>query len=481
MTFFSKLTKRILSTDSLLCVGLDPHTQDLSSISRNGLRDFCLPLIEQTHDLVAAYKPNIAFFEALGTEGIKVLREVIESIPDDIPVILDAKRGDISSTASAYKQAVFDTLAVDAVTLNPYLGYDSIAPFIESPQNGAFLLCKTSNPGASDIQDLLVVNSQLKSPQIPLYLHIAKLAQAWNKNDNLGLVVGATKTDSLAKIRQIALDLWILCPGVGAQGGDLQRTLQAGLRADGLGLLIPISRGISRAQNPRKAVLSFNKSINQERKNIIQSADLPKDKEWSSSYQHLADGLLEAGCIKFGHFTLKSGLKSPFYIDLRRLTGYPELLSDVASEYIKVLKKLNFNHIAALPYAALPIASAISIIANWSMVYPRKESKNYGTRAQVEGIYKSGDRVVVIDDLITTGSSKVEGIQKLESEGLVVNDVVVLINRSFSLDFSIGNKRIELHSIINFRDLMEYYVSKGKISTQTRSLVNDYLDNQKME
>ena len=213
--------------------------------------DFCLRLIEATWELAAAYKPNAAFFEALGAEGFAALREVISAVPQGIPVILDAKRGDIASTARAYARSAFDVLEADAITLSPYLGYDSLAPFLERAEKGVFLLCKTSNTGSGDLQDLPLAEGGL------LYEKVARSARAWNRRDNLGLVAGATHPEALRRVRRAGGDLWILAPGVGAQGGDPEAALQAGLRPDGLGLLVPVSRGISRVDDPHKACLLY--------------------------------------------------------------------------------------------------------------------------------------------------------------------------------------------------------------------------------
>ena len=157
MSFFTRLEARANQCNSLLCVGLDPHPADLKAPTAGAARDFCLRLIEATADLAAAFKPNAAFFEAFGPEGTRVLEEVIQAVPKGIPVILDAKRGDIASTAQAYARAAFETLKADAITLSPYLGYDSLEPFLADAERGVFLLCKTSNPGAADLQDLLVL------------------------------------------------------------------------------------------------------------------------------------------------------------------------------------------------------------------------------------------------------------------------------------------------------------------------------------
>ncbi|RLD02766.1 MAG: orotate phosphoribosyltransferase [Chloroflexota bacterium] len=465
MTFFSRLESRIQAVNSLLCVGLDPHAQDLSELSGEGAKHFCLEIIEETADVAAAYKPNAAFFEALGAEGVAALGEVIAAIPDEIPVILDAKRGDIFSTAQAYAHAVFQTLGADAVTINPYLGRDAVEPFIADPEKGVFMLCKTSNPGAADLQDLEVMGDN----PVPLHVHVARLAQTWNTRDNLGLVVGATQPASLARVRAAAPDVWILAPGVGAQGGDLRAALQAGLRSDGLGMLIPVSRGISRADDPRQAALDLREAINAER-----GAVNARIATGNSQFQ-IADALLEAGCVKFGTFTLKSGVESPIYIDLRRLAGYPRLLALVAGAYAEILRGLDFDHLAALPYAAMPIATAISLRGNWPMIYPRKESKAYGTKAQVEGVFKSGERAVIIDDLISTGGSKFEGIEKLVTNGLRVKDVVVLIDRSPDGGAELSARGYSLHAVLTLPELLNHYEQMEKISPEKIAETREFL------
>jgi len=258
-TFFSFLEKRVDDCSSLLCVGLDPHVSDLKEPTPASAFDFCLNLVKQTAPYAAAFKPNAAFFEVFGAEGWTVLKQVVEAIHDEskrlgskIPVILDAKRGDIASTAEAYAKAVFETVGADCVTLSPYLGKDSIDPFLKYPEKGVLLLCKTSNAGSMDLQNLLVMPMGSDMP-MPLYIYMAKLAEQWNEGNNVGLVVGATHPQIMEMIRAAVPDLWFLSPGVGAQGGDLEIALKSGLRADGKGMLIPISRGISRVENPKVA------------------------------------------------------------------------------------------------------------------------------------------------------------------------------------------------------------------------------------
>jgi uridine monophosphate synthetase len=262
-TFFTFLEKRVDDSSSLLCVGLDPHVSELEAPNADAALRFCLNLIKRTAPYAAAFKPNIAFFEAFGCEGWNTLHRVIESIHEEsarmgskIPIILDAKRGDIASTAEAYAISAYETLRADCITLSPYLGLDSIEPFIKCPEKGIFLLCKTSNRGSADLQDLIV-----QPEGVPLYIHVARLAQQWNVNNNVGLVVGATHPQTMETIRAAAPGLWFLAPGVGAQGAELEAALKAGLRKDGKGILLPVSRGISRAKDPGLAAAELRDEI----------------------------------------------------------------------------------------------------------------------------------------------------------------------------------------------------------------------------
>jgi uridine monophosphate synthetase len=261
-SFFTFLEKRVDDCSSLLCIGLDPHVNDLSAPSAVAARDFCLNLVKQTSRYAAAFKPNAAFFEVFGAEGWTVLKQVIDAIQEEsnrlgsmIPVILDAKRGDIASTAEAYAKSAFEELGVHCITLSPYLGKDSVEPFIQNSEKGIFLLCKTSNPGAGDLQDLILESGA------PLHIHVAKLAQTWNTKNNVGLVVGATYPETLAHVRAAAPDMWFLAPGIGTQGGDLGSALKAGLRKDGKGMLIPVSRAVARAQKPGLAAAELRDQI----------------------------------------------------------------------------------------------------------------------------------------------------------------------------------------------------------------------------
>ena len=189
----------------------------------------------------------------------------------------------------------------------------------------------------------------------------------------------------------------------------------------------------------------------------------------------LADGLLSAGCIKFGDFTLKSGLTSPIYIDLRRIISHPRLLAEVAQAYFPILSNLQFSRLAGLPYAAIPIATAISLAGNYPMIYPRKEAKTYGTKVEIEGEYQAGETALVIDDLATTGGSKFEAIEKLTAVGLVVKDVVVLIDRQSGAKESLEQAGYTLHAVLTISQLLDYWETTGKVEKDKIEVTRKFL------
>jgi orotidine-5'-phosphate decarboxylase len=235
VSFREQLCAAARHNHSWLCVGLDPDPDLLPS--GVGLESFLHGIVDATRDQVCCYKPNLAFFEALGLDGFLALRAVLKAVPSDIPVLVDAKRGDTPQTMRAYAHAIFNELGADAVTLNPYMGGDSVAPFFEYPDRGVFVLCKTSNPGAGELQDL-VADGQ------PLFLHVARRAVTWDKHGTLGLVVGATYPSDVAAVRQLAPEAPILLPGIGAQAGDLEQSVRVALDGQGGGALVNVSRSL---------------------------------------------------------------------------------------------------------------------------------------------------------------------------------------------------------------------------------------------
>lgn len=235
-SFLQRLHVASGANDSLLCVGLDPDPACLPD--GVGLDQFLAGIVEATHDLVCCFKPNLAFFEAIGLAGQQALRRLLETIPAQVPVLVDAKRGDTAQSMRAYARAVFEDLDADAVTVNPYLGGDSLRPFFEYPDRCVFVLCKTSNPGAGEIQDVLVDGSE------PLFIHVARRALTWDRHGTLGLVVGATYPADVGRVRQIAPAAPILLPGVGAQSGDLQGAVQAAVDEKGSLAIVNASRSV---------------------------------------------------------------------------------------------------------------------------------------------------------------------------------------------------------------------------------------------
>ncbi len=237
--FNQKLAAAVKRNRSLVCVGLD--TDPTSLPAGVTVTDFNRDVIGATADLVCAYKINLAFYEAQGEAGYAALRQAIADVPDTIPVIADAKRGDIGNTAQAYAEAIFEVLGADAVTVNPYLGRDALEPFLDYADRGVFILCRTSNPGARDLQSLVVDDA---GRRVPLYQAVARLAGDWNAHRNVGLVVGATAPKEIGAVRRLQPEMPLLIPGIGAQGGDLEATMKQALRADGAGAIINSSRGI---------------------------------------------------------------------------------------------------------------------------------------------------------------------------------------------------------------------------------------------
>jgi uridine monophosphate synthetase len=193
---------------------------------------------------------------------------------------------------------------------------------------------------------------------------------------------------------------------------------------------------------------------------------IPGENHMNDTKRLLADALLEAGCVKFGDFTLKSGLRSPIYIDLRQVISYPKLLEQIGAAYLPILKELEFNRLAGLPYAAIPIATAISLQGGYPMIYPRKEVKEYGTKAEIEGEYHAGEKVVVIDDLATTGGSKFEAVEKLTSARLKVTDIVVLIDRQSGAKEALEQAGFRLHAVLTISELLDYWEKTRKVTKE---------------
>lgn len=251
---FQELLRARWRAGKFACVGLDTRVERIPACIRSSNKSpadqmlaFNMAIAEATAEFVCAFKPNIAFYEAYGVEGVRVLTETCLQLHyryQDVPVILDAKRADIGSTNEGYVQAAFDHCGADAITVNPYFGQEALQPFLEQKEKGIIVLCRTSNPGASEFQNLLLKDGR------PLYLHVAEqVATKWNTRGNCALVVGATAPEELHQVRSVVEDMPILIPGIGKQGGDLRSSVVAGVNSQGQGMIINSSRGIIFASN----------------------------------------------------------------------------------------------------------------------------------------------------------------------------------------------------------------------------------------
>jgi orotidine-5'-phosphate decarboxylase len=267
MNFIEKLTRATIRNRTLVCVGLDPDPNLMPE--KIPVTNFNKEIIEATSDLVCAYKPNLAFYEALGEDGMEALKQTLKYIPSHIPIIADAKRSDIGNTAKAYARALFDVLGFDASTVNPYLGFDSVEPFLEYRDKGIIILCRTSNAGAKDFQSL---RCETPLGLRPLYQIVADKAREWNTHGNIGLVVGATYPEELKIIRQQNPGLPFLIPGIGAQGGEVALTVRFGLSPEGDKAIINSSRqilyaskGPDFAEAARQATQNLRDQINRYR------------------------------------------------------------------------------------------------------------------------------------------------------------------------------------------------------------------------
>lgn len=247
-SFQERLNAREQSADSLLCVGLDPVIEKLPAgiaATADGVAEFCIEIVKATQDVVSSYKPNLPFYLSLGEDGLKVLRRVREAIPADIPMVLDCKVNDLGDTAQAWARMAFDYIEADAVVVAPYMGEDAMAPYFNRNGKGVIVLVKTSNPGSGDLQDIQLASG------MPLYMHVAEKCRGWNDEypADIGMVVGATYPDQLRAVRDACPDQVILLPGLGAQGGDVAGSVQAGTDGSGGSLLCSSSRGILYASN----------------------------------------------------------------------------------------------------------------------------------------------------------------------------------------------------------------------------------------
>jgi len=463
--------------DTVLCIGLDPafskidiEKQGKIACARIAL-EHNLRIIEATSPCAAAFKPNIAFYEALGEPGMATLRETLNSIPDDIPVIIDAKRGDISNTAEAYAQALFGELGADAITLSPYMGLDTLEPFLRWEERGVFVLCRTSNPGAGFLQDIMVNDS-------PLYLEVAKQCAALP--NEVGLVVAGNDLEALRRVRQVAPSAWFLSPGIGAQGGQADQAFSVGARGDGKGILVVVARAIADASEPSEAARGLRDLMRKARDvrlkvsprvenapstNIVSRDTMnrdPMNEELLSLKREFVHALLSTKCFMLGEFILKAVNESLLY---RSQAAHRRSSCDEArgKAYAVLASECTYDCIAGIPAAGLPLATAAALETQKPMIWPRMPLKEHGTGNRIEGNYVVGEYALLLDDLITTGASKLEAIDILRSEGLRVEDLVVLIERGKEGRRDMERAGVRLHAFIHVLELFDILRQSGEI------------------
>lgn len=476
MSFIEKLTTAIARNQSLLFVGLDPNPEILPSRYGDrdlltGLGDWLEWIVSQTADRVCAYKPTLGFYLALGKEGLELLDRVLQAIPPEIPVILDAKHGDLN-TATPFAETIFDGWNVDAVTLSPYSGQDAVAPFLMHPDKAVFVLCRTSNP-AQALQEY-------PNPKSPFYLQVVKEAKTWGIPEQLGLEVGTTSPEVWQQIRAVAPERWLLARSIWSPGCDFEAICAAGLNAGGDGLLIPVPLDLLDSENLANGVLELNQTIDRLRNTLIQ--ENAKCDLWMPDvcileehpHQELILQLFDIGCIMFGEFVQASGEVFPYYIDLRKIISNPQLFHQILNAYAEILETLTFDRIAGIPYGSLPTATGLSLRLHHPMIFPRKEVKAHGTRRLVEGNFHPGETVAIVDDILISGKSVMEGADKLKSVGLVVEDIVVFIDHGRGVKERMKAHGYRAHSVLNLSEITETLAGAGRIDAkQAEAFIHD--------
>jgi uridine monophosphate synthetase len=471
MHFFEQLEAAIARNSSILIAGLDPNPELMPA--RYGdrqnadnlmqcLLDWMQWVIFSTKELVCAYKPTLGFYQALGAPGLELLEQTLAAIPAHIPIILDAKHGDLN-TSTRLARTVFEQWRVDAITLSPYAGQDQIAPFLLYPGKAVFVLCCTSNPAAIAVQ-------AYPAPESPLYLQVVRAARTWGTPEQLGLEVGTTKPEVLARVREIAPERLILARSIWQDSTDLGQILTAGLDANGAGMLVPIPQDWLSDEHLNQRIESLREEVNQTRNQIVQagsSCDLWLSNVCTLNPQPHLDLILQLydiGCILFGEFKQASGATFPYYIDLRKIISNPRIFHQILKAYAEILQNLSFDRIAGIPYGSLPTATGLALHLNYPMIFPRKEVKAHGTRRVIEGNFQPGERIVVVDDILISGKSVMEGVEKLQSVGLKVQDIVVFLDHEQGVKDRLQANGYKAHAVLTISEAIETLYQAGRVN-----------------
>jgi len=485
MGFFVQLTEAIADRQSLLVTGLDPNPEMLQSWAhRRGMggrsflsqaRHWIKAVIEATADHVCAYKPSLGFYQSLGPVGLELLREVRELVPLDIPLIVDAKHGDLNSS-SALAAYLFRDLGADAVTVSPLAGQDIAAPFLLYPQKAVVVTCHSSNPAARILQ-------HHPDESDPLYVRIVRESQLWGTPEQLLLEVGTSDPAVLARVRREAPERFLILRSLWGEEDRLDALLEAGLSPSADGLLLPLPQNLLVEDDMAERAAHLKARIDERRDAWLTRR--PQEGEtcqlWlpqaGDPLQSLIVDLFDIGCLLFGEYVQASGAVFNYYIDLRQIISNPNLFHRVLHAYAGLLAGLDFDRIAGIPYGALPSATGLSLQLHKPLIYPRKEVKAHGARRLIEGDFVEGDRVAVVDDILITGGSVLEGIAKLESSGLVVEDVVVFIDHGGRADSS-ARRRLEeagyrCHAVLDIQRITEVLHRTGRLSDSQAAVLQE--------
>jgi uridine monophosphate synthetase len=471
MNFSAKLSQAIATNQSLLVVGLDPNPEMMpGNYLHNGnaqktidnLWEWLQFVIDRTSDRVCAYKPTLGFYQALGVSGMELLDRVLTSIPENIPVILDAKHSDLN-TSSIFARFIFEQWQVDAVTLSPFAGIDGVAPFLVYRDRAAFILCHTSNPEAVALQAYPDSNN-------PFYLQVVREAKTWGTPEQLALEVGTTDPETIAKIRAVAPERIILIRSIWGADADVDRLIQEGLDKNGEGLLIPVPQDLLASDRLDDELELLNREVDRIRNEIMKESS--SCNLWTSDvcllakhpHQDLILQLYDIGCLMFGEYVQASGATFSYYIDLRKIISNPQVFNQVLNAYADILQNLEFDRIAGIPYGSLPTATGLALQLHRPLIYPRKEVKAHGTRRSIEGNFYPGETVVVVDDILISGKSAIEGTEKITSSGLIVKDIVVFIDHESGAKDKLQAKGYRSYSVLAISEITETLYEAGRIN-----------------
>ena len=486
MGFFVQLTEAITARQSLLVTGLDPNPEMLQSwAARRGMagrsflsqaRHWIKAVIEATAPHVCAYKPSLGFYQALGPVGLELLLEVRDLVPRDLPLIIDSKHGDLNSS-SALAHYLFKELGADAVTLSPLAGQDIAAPFLLYPDKAVVMTCHSSNQAARQIQ-------HYPNDDTPLYLQIVRETQLWATPEQLLLEVGTSDPAILARVRAEAPERFLILRSLWGEEEKLEAMLEAGFTAAGDGLLLPLPQNLLVEDDIAERAERLKGQIQTSRERWLArragsggdtcSVWLPGSGDQapaaSDPMAELIVELFDIGCLLFGEYVQASGAIFNYYIDLRQIISDPNLFHRVLHAYGELLRELDFDRIAGIPYGSLPTATGLSLLLHKPLIYPRKEVKAHGARRLIEGDFEEGDRVVVVDDILITGGSVLEGIAKLESSGLRVKDVVVFIDHGGDHDRHAKERLaaagFRAHAVLGIEQITRVLLAAGRLSAE---------------